>query len=497
MSIMVFSWAQFRLTNFDGKSIQLKFEDLCRQLFINEFLGKNKVKHYLHANPNNAGLETEPIFCEKSNKRIGFQAKFFEDRVDYRQIMESVKKIVSNYSGNLDTLFIFCNKDISTKNESFRKISNFLAKSQIDIELITNDSILDLVKKYDYLAVFYFETYNIDANWLVNHNKQMFSYLHDRFNERFNIATDASKNLSFFVKDDNAILCINERRRELLEKIDQLGYDYHNYSYYINLMRNTLINIEDVDYINFEDAFQWKQKLQSVLETEINDLVKQKDRLKKSLADCDQYNRYEKEKEIEKIDFLLSLTSNVGLNDLEMSLLSNKVLIVKGEAGTGKSQLFANETSKFISSDRKALLLLAGFYADSRSLENQIMEQCRLNFDFEKLIDIFESIGEVERRFVPIFIDALNETWNNSLWKQALPRIIEKINDCNYVKLAISFRSEYERQILDNKLINPENNPDISYIVHNGFENNTKEAVQAFFNHYGIKFPLEYFLEYK
>lgn len=122
MSIMVFSWAQFRLTNFDGKSIQLKFEDLCRQLFINEFLGKNKVKHYLHANPNNAGLETEPIFCEESNKRIGFQAKFFEDRVDYRQIMESVKKIVSNYSGNLDTLFIFCNKDISTKNESFRKI---------------------------------------------------------------------------------------------------------------------------------------------------------------------------------------------------------------------------------------------------------------------------------------------------------------------------------------------------------------------------------------
>lgn len=35
MSIMVFSWTQFRLTNFDGKSIQLKFEDLCRQLFIN------------------------------------------------------------------------------------------------------------------------------------------------------------------------------------------------------------------------------------------------------------------------------------------------------------------------------------------------------------------------------------------------------------------------------------------------------------------------------
>ena len=77
MSIMFFSWTQFRLTNFDGKSIQLKFEDLCRQLFMNEFLGKNKVKHYLHANPNNAGLETEPIFCEESNKKYRISSKVF------------------------------------------------------------------------------------------------------------------------------------------------------------------------------------------------------------------------------------------------------------------------------------------------------------------------------------------------------------------------------------------------------------------------------------
>lgn len=45
-------------------------------------------------------------------------------------------------------------------------------------------------------------------------------------------------------------------------------------------MRNTLINIEDIDYINFENVFRWQQKLQAVLETETNDLAKQKDRLK-------------------------------------------------------------------------------------------------------------------------------------------------------------------------------------------------------------------------
>ena len=33
---------------------------------------------YLHANPNNHGLETEPIYDEVNDRWIGFQAKFFD-----------------------------------------------------------------------------------------------------------------------------------------------------------------------------------------------------------------------------------------------------------------------------------------------------------------------------------------------------------------------------------------------------------------------------------
>lgn len=70
------TWEQFITSNNDARGVRYKFEDLCRQLFAFEFLSKNKINKYLHSNPNNAGIESEPILNEESNQNIGYQAKF-------------------------------------------------------------------------------------------------------------------------------------------------------------------------------------------------------------------------------------------------------------------------------------------------------------------------------------------------------------------------------------------------------------------------------------
>lgn len=36
------TWEQFKETIVDDKGIRIKFENLCRQLFVNEYLSKNK-----------------------------------------------------------------------------------------------------------------------------------------------------------------------------------------------------------------------------------------------------------------------------------------------------------------------------------------------------------------------------------------------------------------------------------------------------------------------
>jgi len=113
---MQINWENFSAYNHDARGIRFKFEDLCRQLFVNENISGNKRFRYLHANPNNYGLETEPIFDEVRQMWIGFQAKYFENAVDYDQIEESVKKIVQYYTGNngvVNHVFLFSNKPIT------------------------------------------------------------------------------------------------------------------------------------------------------------------------------------------------------------------------------------------------------------------------------------------------------------------------------------------------------------------------------------------------
>ena len=111
MSLHVLIW---RLPyNHDARGIRFKFEDLCRQLFANENLSGNKQFRYLHANPNNHGLETEPIYDETNKRWIGFQAKFFDQDVKYEQIKHSAEKTIEYYTGMegiVNLVYLFCNK---------------------------------------------------------------------------------------------------------------------------------------------------------------------------------------------------------------------------------------------------------------------------------------------------------------------------------------------------------------------------------------------------
>lgn len=119
---MRINWESFVTYNHDARGIRFKFEDLCRQLFANENLSENKQYRYLHANPNNHGLETEPVYDETNKRWIGFQAKFFDHDVDYGQIKHSAEKTVEYYTGKegiVDLVFFFCNKPITSTAKGY------------------------------------------------------------------------------------------------------------------------------------------------------------------------------------------------------------------------------------------------------------------------------------------------------------------------------------------------------------------------------------------
>ena len=166
------NWESFSVYNQDARGIRYKFEDLCRQLFTNENLSK-KEKKYLHVNPNNAGLEADPIYDEKTKCWIGFQVKYFDNNVDYDQIKHSAEKIIEYYAGRVDAVYLFCNKPLTLSAKGYVDAAGILQTSGITLEPITDNAILDLVRKYPYLGLYYFGNHTLMHEWFATHTSHM------------------------------------------------------------------------------------------------------------------------------------------------------------------------------------------------------------------------------------------------------------------------------------------------------------------------------------
>ena len=127
------------------------------------------------------------------------------------------------------------------------------------------------------------------------------------------------------------------------------------------------------------------------------------------------------------------------------------------------------------------LLLVAGIIGTHSPIHEQIMKNLKLDYSLDESIDILETIGERDNWIVPVFIDALNETWNKRLWKSGLSSIIDKIKQSPMVKLVLSYRTEYQKLILPDFVL--ENQTNIINMHHRGFEKNSILAAKEFLNH--------------
>lgn len=149
------SWAQFEVCN-DNQTAS--FEDLATELFYREFLKEGSVPH---ANHNNPGVEVDPELEPPRNdgmpsRRVSFQAKYFKGNIKWTDFMESAKQTVKHYGGQIDHVYIFCNKIISKGSSGYKKIEKLLEQQNITIQPVSDKDILNLLTKYKDVAERFF-----------------------------------------------------------------------------------------------------------------------------------------------------------------------------------------------------------------------------------------------------------------------------------------------------------------------------------------------------
>lgn len=500
------TWEQFALSVNEKDGITSKFENLCRQLFISEFFYDHV---YPHSNPNNPGIEIEPLFDDKTQRWISFQAKFFENNINYQQIHDSVKKTITYYKGKLDTLYLFCNKSISRKVKKYEQIEALLNSSNIELEIIDNEAILDLVIKYDNLR-YYFGSHNITSSWLYEKNQLAFRQLGKRFNQKFNVDTENSLKLSLFVIDNNAIDYINNKKKTLLEEISSIKHSIQkNHLPYLMLVEKSTKNLNDIEMETISDSYTWEDTIETICHKEIEELKRELNRLeggqRKLQSKIERIDTNASDKEnylfilqrIREVRYLLAIPQNLEITSEEQTLLNNNFLIIEGYAGMGKSQLFAHEAMYLQTEEkRNSLLILGESYLTKEKPLKQTMDILECSFSFSNLINILEAIGQNQKKIIPIFIDGLNESSCTRIWRASIIEVYEKISKCKYVKFACSFRSEFETMIVPDNLIEEISNNKIVKIEVDGFEENPIEAIRVFFDKNNIAFGLSDYFNY-
>ena len=200
-------------------------------------------------------------------------------------------------------------------------------------------------------------------------------------------------------------------------------------------------------------------------------------------------------KEILELTNLLEIPGYIGLDSFGRTMLEEKVLIVSGEAGVGKSQLLANAAERLNNEGQYALLMLGNSFLNANVVATQITQQLEVDIKFESLLCKLEMLGAQANCIFCLMIDAINESPYRDIWKIGLPSLIDQIKRFEHLKIVISVRSGYERLVFNDAIIEKIKSHRIPNLIHSGFREESVEATLAFLNYYGIPFLPSYFLQ--
>ncbi|MEA4970161.1 MAG: hypothetical protein VB051_06455 [Candidatus Pelethousia sp.] len=489
------NWSRFEQCN--SANLTSAFENMCRMQF-NRFFFDGKA--ILTSSPNNPGIEVEPVLHLSTNKHISFQAKYFTSNIDYGSIERSMKAAIMNYSGKLDVIYLYCNKDFAYIAPSFVRFKNALCAANICLIAVTNAEILNQIigNRYLVIAARYFQNESINADWFAQKVELSLSELEPRYTRGFNVEVEYEQQLSLFAFMQGAIDYLNNKRAGTIKGIKDLRPFLSKYWDFIDETIIRLKNISDINSGNALDCLGWYDLICEGRNFEIRVMEQELDELiSKVHSEKNANRRNNLLNERTYLERFLNALYDIRIDETERRLLQSKVLILKGNAGTGKSHLLGTFSKMRIDSGDPTILLLGQTFLSDHPVEQQILENLGLNYFFDELLDILDGMGIEGNRQVIIIIDSINESTNKDIWKSSLSRIFDKIETCQNVRLILSIRTGYERLTFTDAVTKYINDGSASQIVHYGFADNTIEATMQFFDYYKIPFGASDLLQHE
>lgn len=346
------------------------------------------------------------------------------------------------------------------------------------------------ILEFDYLGDF-----GLTHKFFESHINKSIENLGERYDRKLNCNLPIARRFNDLAKDDLFYM----RLSKVIDKwLTEKWYDRTDSSNQIIHIENELKDLKDkVKHwlSNLQESkkkidYKWLTEkiieLNSIINQELSRLYTEQT-TKKDKEKKDSNISWEKEiSRLRKIssnndDFLYDLESKI-----DIELANNPILLIEGEAGSGKSHLLGDIAENRIKKNQPSLLLLGQHFNNSLTIEKNILTLLDLNVPFEDLLVSLNEIGKQIKSRVIILIDALNEITDQSLWQNQLIGFISTVKKHPYLALTLTIRDTYFRTVIPEKL--KEKNA-VSILRHNGFNGNEYQALKMFCEFYKLELP--------
>ena len=166
-------------------------------------------------------------------------------------------------------------------------------------------------------------------------------------------------------------------------------------------------------------------------------------------------------------------------------LVNNRLLIVRGDAGTGKTHLLCDFASGRVQEGAPVVLLLGQWFSGPGEPWTQLLQQLGLQGDSpEQFIGALEAAAQAHDCRALVMIDALNEGRGREIWPSHLASFLARMERSPWIGVVLSVRTSYEEDIIRDEV------KDRSVVLtHEGFAGREYDAVQTYFSFYGLEFP--------
>ncbi|MBK6329324.1 MAG: trypsin-like serine protease [Bacteroidetes bacterium] len=356
----------------------------------------------------------------------------------------------------------------------------------------------------------YFENYGLNPTFFVKQIEKSVVELGPRFNEKLNFRLPIAKLFNDIAKDslfwhrflniiDNWILERNYggmhnniHLSEIEGDFEKFKQDVGNWGAALKISIEESIEVEwilDQHKILCEKIDKKVNELYDLRRDEErkNQMNKQANKSKKSANDYNYKPPYDNEiHRLREIDRINSNFINGILKDINLNLANKPVMILDGDAGNGKSHLFADIATSRVSMNLPTLLLLGQNFSSSINVWNNIIANLHISCTKGDLLEALNNIGKQIGSRVMVLIDAINEGPGRDLWNTQIAGFIHDFHQYPYIGLAITIRTTYIDFVIPE---NVRNNSYITFKTHEGFKGNEYAALKLFCEFHEIDQP--------